>query len=48
MIECDACGALAEDYVKGYLAAGTRICRPCYNYMENEIFTASPSDTEED
>lgn len=30
--------------ITGYLAPGTKFCKPCYDYMENEVFAYKGED----
>ena len=39
---CDACDKPTPNPIQGYLASGTITCRPCYDYMENEVFAYKP------
>ena len=41
-MKCDACDKHVEEVeaVKGYLAPGSVFCVPCYEYLDNEVFTA--------
>lgn len=41
-MKCDACDepVKEDEAVRGYLASGSILCVPCYEYLDNEVFTA--------
>lgn len=46
MLECDVCSKeiAEEDAVTGYSGAGSILCRPCYEYLDNEVFVYKPEE----
>jgi formylmethanofuran dehydrogenase subunit E len=48
-MRCDACGEHVDEEkaVHGYLAPNSVLCPACYDYLDNEVFTARNNDDED-
>lgn len=49
MLECDVCqDEIEEDEaITGYSGAGSILCRPCYEHLDNEVFAYKPGEDDE-